>query len=136
MPSVRRRLGTRQNTPNRLCDRSAAVCQARCWGSAKSSDVSGPVPLEAGSLVIPVAASPDGAGGRRKEAAHYPAVVRVAAHLAAWTPFIVGPVRALQSGWRPVSDSAVIALRSWDALSANGMIVGEATRLAHGVYDL
>lgn len=57
------------------------------------------------------------------------------AHLAAWTPFIYALIRALHDGWRPVSDSAVIALRSWDALTENGLLVGEATRLAHGVYD-
>jgi hypothetical protein len=42
----------------------------------------------------------------------------------------------LHDGWIPVSDSAVIALRSWDVLSAHAPLVGEATRLAHGVYDL
>ena len=30
----------------------------------------------------------------------------------------------------------MIALRSWDVLSGHGPLVGEATRLAHGVYDL
>jgi hypothetical protein len=63
-------------------------------------------------------------------------VVRCVAHLAAWTPFIYALIRALHDGWIPVSDSAVIALRSWDALSAHGQLVGEATRLAHGVHDL
>jgi hypothetical protein len=57
------------------------------------------------------------------------------AHLAAWTPFVYALARALHDGWRPVSDSAVIALRSWDALTRYGLPVGEATRLAHGVYD-
>jgi hypothetical protein len=42
----------------------------------------------------------------------------------------------LRSGWIPVSDSAVIALRSWDVLSAHAPLVGETTRLAHGVFDL
>jgi hypothetical protein len=64
------------------------------------------------------------------------AVIRSVAHLAAWTPFIYALVRALRDGWKPVSDSAVIALRSWDSLSAQGQLVGAATRLEHGVYDL
>jgi hypothetical protein len=42
----------------------------------------------------------------------------------------------LHDGWIPVSDSAVIALRSWDVLSAHGPLVGQSTRLAHGVHDL
>jgi len=114
---------------------SAAVPLVRCRGWAMSSDVAGPVPRDAGCLVMPGADSPHGAGGER-QLRFTRAVVRVAAHVAAWTPFVVGPVRAVKSGWRPVSDSAVIALRSWDALSANGMMVGEATRLGHGVYGL
>ena len=40
-------------------------------------------------------------------------MVRSVAHLAAWTPFIYALIRALRGGWIPVSDSAVIALRSW-----------------------
>src|SRR5262249_9428744 len=32
-------------------------------------------------------------------------------------------------------DSAEIALRSWDVLTAHGPLVGQATRLAHGLYD-
>lgn len=61
--------------------------------------------------------------------------LRAAAHLAAWAPFIVAAVRLVQDGWRPVSDAASIALRSWDVLGAHGPLVGQATRLANGVYD-
>jgi hypothetical protein len=63
-------------------------------------------------------------------------VVRSVAHLATWTPFVYALIRALNDGWIPVSDGAVIALRSWDVLSANGSLVGEATRLATGAHDL
>lgn len=63
-------------------------------------------------------------------------VVRLAAHLAAWTPFAYALVRALRGGWLPVSDSAVIALRSWDVLSVHTPLIGQATRLAHGAFDL
>jgi hypothetical protein len=57
------------------------------------------------------------------------------AHLAAWLPFVVGPARLIRGGWRPVGDEAAIALRSWNSLTAQGPMVGQATRLAHGVFD-
>jgi hypothetical protein len=41
----------------------------------------------------------------------------------------------VHDGWRPVSDNAGIALRSWDVLTAHGPLVGQATRLAGGVYN-
>ncbi|HXZ74002.1 MAG TPA: hypothetical protein VEH31_24445, partial [Streptosporangiaceae bacterium] len=43
--------------------------------------------------------------------------------------------RSIAKGWRPVSDNAGIALRSWDVLTAHGPLVGQATRLTGGVYD-
>jgi hypothetical protein len=61
--------------------------------------------------------------------------LRAVAHLAAWLPFILGPARLIQHGWRPVGDEAAIALRSWSELTAHGPMVGQATRLAHGVFD-
>ncbi len=62
-------------------------------------------------------------------------VLRVVAHLAAWLPFVLGPARLIRHGWRPVGDEAAIALRSWNALTSHGPMVGQATRLAHGVFD-
>ncbi|MHB1592579.1 MAG: hypothetical protein ACYCO9_07255 [Streptosporangiaceae bacterium] len=62
--------------------------------------------------------------------------LRIVAHFAVWLVFADAAVRAVRGGWRPVSDAAVIAIRSWDVLTAHGLLVGEATRLAHGVYDL
>jgi hypothetical protein len=62
-------------------------------------------------------------------------VLRAVAHLAAWLPFILGPARLIRHGWRPVGDEAAIALRSWNSLTAQGPLVGQATRLAHGVFD-
>jgi len=59
----------------------------------------------------------------------------VIAHVAAWVPFVAGPLRLVQDGWRPVGDEAAIALRSWDSLTAHGPLVGQATRLGHGVFD-
>jgi hypothetical protein len=61
--------------------------------------------------------------------------LRAVAHLGAWLPFILGPARLIQHGWRPVGDEAAIALRSWNSLTAHGPMVGQATRLAHGVFD-
>ncbi|HEY5351907.1 MAG TPA: hypothetical protein VIK57_05590 [Streptosporangiaceae bacterium] len=63
------------------------------------------------------------------------AALRVVAHLAAWLPFVLGPARLIRSGWRPVGDEAAIALRSWNSLTSHGPMVGQATRLAHGVFD-
>jgi hypothetical protein len=62
-------------------------------------------------------------------------VLRVVAHVACWLPFILGPARLVQHGWRPVGDEAAIALRSWNALTNHGPLVGQATRLADGVFD-
>jgi len=55
--------------------------------------------------------------------------------VACWLPFIIGPVRLVQHGWHPIGDEAAIALRSWNALTNHGPLVGQATRLAHGVFD-
>ena len=57
------------------------------------------------------------------------------AHLAAWLPFVAGAVRLIRHGWRPVGDEAAIAVRSWNSLTAHGPMVGQATRLGHGVFD-
>jgi hypothetical protein len=60
---------------------------------------------------------------------------RAAAHLLVWFPLLLAVARSAAGGWRPVSDNAAIALRSWDVLTANAPLVGQATRLATGVYD-
>jgi len=65
-----------------------------------------------------------------------PNAFRGVAHLATWVPFLYGAASAVWNGWRPVSDSAGIALRSWNVIYQNGPLVGQPTRLAHGVYDL
>jgi hypothetical protein len=75
---------------------------------------------------------------RRTAAIHRPGrltVLRAVAHLAVWLPFVLGPARLIRHGWRPVGDEAAIALRSWNSLTAHGPLVGQATRLAHGVFD-
>ena len=63
------------------------------------------------------------------------AVLRLAAHLAAWIPFAAGAVRSLQQGSPVVADGAAIALRSWDVLTPYGPLVGQATQLRHGAFD-
>src|SRR5215469_2526585 len=65
-----------------------------------------------------------------------PTAFRGAAHLVTWLPFIYGAASSVWNGWRPVSDTAGIALRSWDVIYRNGPEEGQATRLARGVYDL
>ena len=62
-------------------------------------------------------------------------LLRVIAHVAAWLPFVTGSVRLIRDGWFPLGDNAAIALRSWNSLTAHGPLVGQATRLAHGVFD-
>jgi hypothetical protein len=63
------------------------------------------------------------------------AALRVAVHLVAWLPFVAGAVEGIRLHWRPISDGAAIAMRSWDVLTPHGPLVGQATRLANGVYD-
>ena len=61
---------------------------------------------------------------------------RAAAHLAAWAPLLYGLAKSLASGWQATSDNGVIALRSFDVLTNHGPLIGQATRLAPGVFDL
>lgn len=63
-------------------------------------------------------------------------VVRLAAHIAVWVPFVYALVRSLEHGWVALSDAAIIALRSWDVFTAHGPLVGQATRLGQGQFDL
>lgn len=61
---------------------------------------------------------------------------RVAVHLAVWIPLLYGLAKSLADGWVATSDNSVIALRSLDVLTSHGALVGQATRLASGVFDL
>lgn len=61
--------------------------------------------------------------------------LRAATHLATWLPFLYGAVSAVQDNWRPISDKASIAIRSWDVLASYGPLLGQPSRLARGVYD-
>src|SRR5258708_5981923 len=61
---------------------------------------------------------------------------RAAAHLAAWAPLLYGLAKSLADGWVATSDNSVIALRSLDVLTNHGPLVGQATRLGSGVFDL
>jgi hypothetical protein len=62
-------------------------------------------------------------------------VFRLAAHLAAWIPFAIGAIRAVQQDSPVIADGAAIALRSWDVLTPYGPLVGQATQLRHGAFD-
>jgi hypothetical protein len=61
---------------------------------------------------------------------------RAAAHLAVWAPLLYGLAKSLANGWVATSDNSVIALRSLDVLTNHGPLVGQATRLGSGVFDL
>jgi hypothetical protein len=61
---------------------------------------------------------------------------RAAAHLAAWAPLLYGLAKSLANGWVATSDNGVIALRSLDVLTNHGPLIGQATRLGSGVFDL
>ena len=61
--------------------------------------------------------------------------LRLAGHLAAWLPFVIGAVRSAQRGLPVVGDGAAIALRSWDALTAYGPLLGQANMLHDGAFD-
>ena len=62
-------------------------------------------------------------------------VLRAAAHVAVWLPFLTAVAGSVRGDWRVVGDGAGIASQSWSALTAHGPLVGHATQLAHGLYD-
>jgi hypothetical protein len=62
-------------------------------------------------------------------------VLRAAAHIAAWLPFLAVMASSMQGQWRVVGDGAGIASRSWNVATAHVPLVGQATRLARGVHD-
>jgi hypothetical protein len=53
-----------------------------------------------------------------------------------WTPLLYGLAKSLAAGWVATSDNSVIALRSLDVLTTHGPLVGQATRVGVGVFDL
>src|SRR5260221_5928368 len=61
---------------------------------------------------------------------------RAAAHLAAWAPLLYGLERSLADGGLAPSDNCVIAVRSLNVLPNPGRLVGRASRLGSGVFDL
>ncbi|MDR2985352.1 MAG: hypothetical protein LBV34_10990 [Nocardiopsaceae bacterium] len=61
--------------------------------------------------------------------------LRAATHIAVWLPFLYGAISAMQDNWRPISDKASIAIRSWDVLTSYGPLLGQPSRLARGLYD-
>ncbi len=62
-------------------------------------------------------------------------VVRVATHVAVWIPLLTAVAGMLRADWRAVGDGAGIALRSWEALTADGPLVGSATQLGPHLHD-
>jgi len=61
--------------------------------------------------------------------------LRAATHAATWLPFTDGAIATMRGGWLPINDNAAIAVRSWDALTRYGPMLGQPSRLAPGVYD-
>lgn len=62
-------------------------------------------------------------------------VLRLAAHVTVWVPFVIGAIRSAQQGAPVIGDGAAIALRSWDVLTPYGPLVGQATQLRNGAFD-
>jgi hypothetical protein len=59
----------------------------------------------------------------------------LAAGLAAALPIVVSTVRAVADGWAPLGDDALIAVRSWEVLSAFPPLVGMPSTGPTGVLD-
>jgi hypothetical protein len=87
-----------------------------------------PVTLAADRAALPAARRP-GLPGSLATA------FRLAAHLVAWIPFVIGAIRSVQQDSPLIADGAAIALRSWDVLTPYGPLVGQATQLRNGAFD-
>lgn len=68
-------------------------------------------------------------------AGRWATVLRLAAHFAAWLPFVIGAFRSAQQMLPSLGDGAAIAVRSWDALTPYGPLVGQGTALRNGAFD-
>jgi hypothetical protein len=70
---------------------------------------------------------------------HSRRALRVACYVVGLAPFLVGAIAESVHGYRPTSDDAVIALRSWDVLTAHGPLVGQYSNAtvaaAHATFD-
>jgi hypothetical protein len=62
-------------------------------------------------------------------------LIRVAAHVAAWTPFLISVAASWLGSWRVVGDGAVIALGSW-ATFTRIPLVGQPTEFLGSPHDL
>lgn len=62
-------------------------------------------------------------------------LVRAAVHVASWMPFLTVMADSTRGDWRVVGDGATIALGSWNVFTAHFPVLGQATTLAHGVFD-
>lgn len=62
-------------------------------------------------------------------------LVRVAAHVAAWTPFVISAVASWLGNWRVVGDGALIALGAW-ATFTRVPLVGQPTEFPGSPHDL
>lgn len=63
-------------------------------------------------------------------------LIRTAAHMACWVPFIACVVDSWRGPWRTVGDGAQIAITSWTTFSANFPLIGKSNELPHNPHDL
>ena len=63
-------------------------------------------------------------------------LIRAAAHVACWVPFIACAVDSWRGPWRAVGDGAQIAITSWTTFSAHFPLIGKSNELPHNPHDL
>jgi len=57
-------------------------------------------------------------------------VVRVVCHVVAEVPFLAVALAQIVQGWRPTSDDAMIAIRSWAVFTSRPPLVGEVSQVS------
>jgi hypothetical protein len=63
-------------------------------------------------------------------------LIRAAAHVACWVPFIACAADSWRGPWRAVGDGAQIAITSWSTFSARFPLIGKSNELPHSPHDL
>src|ERR1700689_4966572 len=63
-------------------------------------------------------------------------LIRAAAHVACWIPFIACAADSWRGPWRAVGDGAQIAITSWSTFSARFPLLGKPNELPHSPHDL
>lgn len=63
-------------------------------------------------------------------------LIRAAAHVACWVPFIASAADSWRGPWRAVGDGAQIAITSWSTFSARFPLIGKSNELPGSPHDL